>query len=638
MLTDIHDDIDDFEVLEFEDSDNEDLGGWTVLGEKKDSAINPTIQMIQEKLRSRGSPDELRHRGILRERQDNYSEGKCPGAAMSKWTGSALQSKNNKGANLWLKREVTRMLIQEIREQSKTDKITGRSGVGRGRGDNIAVAKRPELPRGRHYFVGTGPGVKCEGKTTKTSNYFVGSGPTLQSSGATTTKTSNYFVGAGPGVSLNNGFNEEALKVPSDPNKSDCSDAYRHAYTTFSPSVSKIMALERGLIKAMLHKAQDPKARANEARAALSSLRGINRPAMNYRASKLTRQLSRDRVCRQLERARYARVRGYHTHSKAQAFADEMAEKVRMGWTGSGTGKGPAVTTSSRDELLREAHVTEEGVKYAHKRIRSWTQLTGTQRILATSICTLPSRSRSASPTSPNRDELMRQEFAAAAAIQHAHKQVREFAIGGVKGSGTGIIIEAEKAVNSSREEQIRQDFANSQKIISAHKHVREFSIGHLKSSKGSGKDISSRDDLLREAHMQVAAKKAANAIQMQRQMERSALVPSPAPITLTLTLELEAAELQPDETSNASRNGKGKKKKKRRRKSKTKENTKATNTGVGAARVTYAGQQGSSKRVKAKAGISAQDADAWVRERYVGKHGRCLSVEENLKRNVYLW
>lgn len=626
---------DDFAVDSDSESDTDDLGGWTVLGQQQAPAITTTAQALQHKLKSRGSPDELRHRGILRERRDDYVEGKCPGTSLSNLTGDSFDkkaklSKTTKTTKVWLKREITRMLIQEIASKS-----AGRSGVGRGRG--AVVTARPELPKGNNYFVGCGPGVQCKGTKTAAKNggnYFVGSGPSIAKKARTSprrgcreyvakssrvprgrnytaAKTSgNYFPGACPGVALKNGPSKKqhATRAPS---ASDC--AYRKAYSTM-----------------LLHKAQaDPKSRADEARAALSSLRGVNRPQLKYRATKLARQLSRDRVGRQLERARHSRARGYKQQAQAQAFADDMAEKVRAGWTGvhagasTNNGVGKNRNTNDRSQSLREAHVVEDAVKYAHKRIRSWS--IGSDENLDDS-----------NSTTTSRDDRMRQEFAATAATQRAYRQARILGLWHVKGSGTGINIEAEKAVTSPREEMIRQEFATTQKIITVHKHIRE--IG--RNSKGSGmgiaieaesnKQAASRDDLLREDFLQAAAAKSAAALDMQRQVARTAVttttavsVPAPAPITLEFELELASEE----GNTNTIVTRKGKRKKKKRRKSKTNTNsnksTSSTNSGAG---VTYAGQQASKNKAKAAVVISAEAADAWVREGYASRGDRQLS------------
>jgi len=673
---------DDFAVDSDSESDTDDLGGWTVLGQQQAPAITTTAQALQHKLKSRGSPDELRHRGILRERRDDYVEGKCPGTSLSNLTGDSFDkkaklSKTTKTTKVWLKREITRMLIQEIASKS-----AGRSGVGRGRG--AVVTARPELPKGNNYFVGCGPGVQCKGTKTAAKNggnYFVGSGPSIAKKARTSprrgcreyvakssrvprgrnytaAKTSgNYFPGACPGVALKNGPSKKqhATRAPS---ASDC--AYRKAYSTM-----------------LLHKAQaDPKSRADEARAALSSLRGVNRPQLKYRATKLARQLSRDRVGRQLERARHSRARGYKQQAQAQAFADDMAEKVRAGWTGvhagasTNNGVGKNRNTNDRSQSLREAHVVEDAVKYAHKRIRSWS--IGSDENLDDS-----------NSTTTSRDDRMRQEFAATAATQRAYRQARILGLWHVKGSGTGINIEAEKAVTSPREEMIRQEFATTQKIITVHKHIREIGRNskgsgtgiivesqkavtlsreemirqefattqkiitvhkHIReigrNSKGSGmgiaieaesnKQAASRDDLLREDFLQAAAAKSAAALDMQRQVARTAVttttavsVPAPAPITLEFELELASEE----GNTNTIVTRKGKRKKKKRRKSKTNTNsnksTSSTNSGAG---VTYAGQQASKNKAKAAVVISAEAADAWVREGYASRGDRQLS------------
>lgn len=282
---------DDFEPLDFcdTDDDSEAEDGWVVFGSSPPAAANASLQANAQALSAQL-------------KDDNYFTNRCPGKTLSDLEGTAIYCKPKTTARpvecagpLESQRAKMLRLIMERSfnackrpPQKKKEQYTkGRYFVGGGPGQMLnkgykeqALTPTPQpaskLPKGRNYYVNSGPGTQSVGKIK-----------------------GSYTVGACPGIEL------RKRPQPAD----DASSAYRQAYRVFTPSAAKINALEKGLLRAM-ELNSDP------------------------RAKKLAKHLERNRVAKQLERARHARARALcMTEKSTKTAAEERNCQLREAFT-----------------------------------------------------------------------------------------------------------------------------------------------------------------------------------------------------------------------------------------------------------------------------------------------------------------
>jgi len=596
-------DIDDFDVLAFDDnfgvescSDEESdyLGGWIAVSAKKPPKNS---NGLEDQLAMRGSADELRRSGILKDRsRDHYFQGHCPGQALSALLGSNFDRQCREKVK-------DALPMTKCRAEPLGDNYFINSGPGitydkpffpteNKRMASIptqttkkATASRVRLLMGRNYCPDFGTVARhepqCLPENPSTANYFVNSGPCIQEKPPATIPNGNtYFVKSCPGAVLLKRINRSVS--PSD-------SAYRQAYSDFSPSSAKVLALERGLLKAIVQSHHsDRKNLINEARNALSALRGIHRPAMQFRSTTMARQQSQGKVGRQLERARYLRSRKVFAQFKAQLCEIE---------------------SKNREQLLRDDHKLKADVQQSYERQRS--------RVAETvAVAANRPEPKDMYLHHHHRNDMIRQDFAKKQRVQHAHKQARVLGFGCAP---QRLSVQDQNATTAAhRSEMLRQSFAKAANVKYAHKQVREFGFGRAKI--GSGKSIiasveenlqapnRNHDNLIREAYLQAQAS---------------------APVTATRSRSnsdegwgnenINSNNHSDVSAASASRKDKRKAKKKRRR-------SKGKNVGNAepkqpAYNLAYAYTGGAGMMPCRTKCTDNVDANAWVREGYAGMH-----------------
>jgi len=667
---------DDFEALDFDDcsagSDSDsDLGGWVVFGSsasQKENTRSAIATQLQTKLKSRGSPDQLRNRGILREQQAqaNYIVGSCPGDALSDLKGTAIYCskkqivRNERGLESQRARMLRLILERSFNAsrrpapsnwQKKNNYFVGQGPGVVSDGANFSsktssVQRTATAPMGRNYFVGTGPGSVSIGTKTETnpvplgSNYYVSSGPGIQCTGCSGVLAKGpYFQGECPGVEMSS--SKHTASAADDA----ASAAYRQAFT---PSAAKIIALEKGLLRTMQHhNPSDP------------------------RIQRLARHLSRGKVSRQLERARYARARGHN----AKRQGCDRDQQLRHAFSPN-TGRKFAPPRQNRPQTAPQMspllihHFEQATQKQAPKKWTRGFAKTAKWAVPPTTFysdCEVEAGGAQAAPThvgknkveasrNLSREDMIRQAFIAEQKIKAAQKEVLDFGIGGRTGSGSGIAMKAEK--NNSREDMIRQAFITEQKIKAAQKEVLDFGIG---GRTGSGSGIAmkaeknnSREDMIRQAFITEQKIKAAqkevldfgiggrigsgSGIAMKDEAEdtrsdllRQAFVQEVGGGSrLVHGREAErTVSADADETSLPGNRKAKRKLKKKLRKQKGKKTKVYTGAAGGFGRI--CGSKGTMV-------ISKTDADVWARAGYAGGGGGNASPEASMARKMYQW
>jgi hypothetical protein len=592
-------DIDDFDVLAFDDNfgvescsdeESDDFGGWIAVSAKK---APDNTNGLEEHQAMRGSADVLRRSGILKDHRNHYFQGSCPGQVLSALLGSNFD--------------------RRCREKMK---------------DTLPMAKCSEVPHGNNYFVNSGPGIKydkpffssenkrvvliptkknkqntgprvrllmgrnycpnfetvvshelqCSSEKPNTANYFVNSGPCIYDKPPATLPNRNtYFVKSCPGAVLQKWINHSVS--PSD-------SAYRQAYSDFSPSSAKVLALEHGLLKALVKSHHsDRKNVINEARNALSALRGIHHPAVQFR-----RHQSQGKIGRQLERARYLRSRKVFAQFKAQIRDTDP---------------------KTREELLRSDHKLKADVQQSYER----------QRNMLVEAAAIAAANRPEPKDMclhhHHRNDMIRQDFANKQRVQHAYKQARVLGFGCAP---QRLSVQDQNAMTAEhRSEMLRQSFAKAANVKYAHKQVRELGFGGAKI--GSGKSIiisvednpqapnRSHNNLIREAYLQAQEAAPVAATRSRSNYDEG------------WGIENTNYSIYSDvPTASTSRKSKRKAKKKMRSKGKNVGNAEPKQPTYNLA-YTYTGGAGMMPCTTTSKCTDDVDANVWVREGYAGMH-----------------